>query len=119
MSKRNIVHVEIPAANVGAAGEFYQKLFGWKLMPMPEMNYTMWEAGDGSGGGFPEVSDVNPAGQVLIYIDSEDIEKDLEHVVKLGGKVLHPKTEIPGMGWFAILQDPTGNALGLFTSSRR
>jgi uncharacterized protein len=116
MSKRNIVHVEIPSANVEAAGKFYQGLFGWKLQPMPEMNYTMWEDGSGSGGGFPQVSDVNPAGQVLVYIDSDNIEVDLKNVEKLGGKVLYKKTEIPGMGWFAIFQDPTGNVLGLYTS---
>ncbi|MBL8078510.1 MAG: VOC family protein [Anaerolineales bacterium] len=117
MSKRNIVHVEIPAANVEATGSFYQQLFGWKLMPMPEMKYTMWEAGDGDEyGGFPEVSEDNPAGQVLVYIASEDIEADLKKVEKLGGKVLHAKTEIPGMGWYGIFKDPTGNVLALYTS---
>ena len=48
MSKRNIVHVEIPAVNVEGAGKFYKGLFGWKLQHMPEMNYTMWE--DAGGG---------------------------------------------------------------------
>ena len=117
MSKRNIVHVEIPAANVEGAGKFYQDLFGWKIQPMPEMNYTMWEAGDGDEyGGFPQVSADNPAGQVLVYIDSDDIEADLKKVEKLGGKVLHAKAEIPGTGWFGIFQDPTGNVLALYTS---
>jgi len=117
MSKRNIVHVEIPAANVEGAGGFYQDLFGWKISHMPEMNYSMWEAGNGDQyGGLPQVSDDNPAGQVLIYIASDDIEADLKKVEKLGGKVLHQKTEIPGMGWFGIFQDPTGNTLGLYTS---
>ena len=117
MSKRNIVHVEIPAANVEGAGKFYESLFGWKISHMPEMNYSMWEAGNGDQyGGLPQVSDDNPAGQVLIYIASDDIEADLKKVEKLGGKVLHQKTEIPGMGWFGIFQDPTGNTLGLYTS---
>ena len=117
MSKRNIVHVEIPAANVEGTGKFYQELFGWKIQHVPEMNYTMWEAGDGDEyGGFPEVSAENPAGQVLVYIDSDDIEADLKKVEKLGGKVLHQKTEIPGMGWFGVFKDPTGNVLGLYTS---
>ncbi len=118
MSKRNIVHVEFPAANVDSAGSFYQELFGWKITPMPEMNYTMFEDEGGSGGGFPQVSEENPAGQVLVYIDSEDIEADLKKVEKLGGKILRQKTEIPGMGWFGVFKDPTGNALALFTSSR-
>lgn len=117
MSKRNIVHVEIPAANVGSTAEFYKSLFGWKIMPMPDANYTMWEAGDGDEyGGFPQVSAENPAGQVLVYIASDDIEADLRNVEKLGGKVIHPKAEIPQTGWFAIFQDPTGNVLALYTS---
>jgi len=116
MSKRNVVHVEIPAANVEAAGKFYADLFGWKIQSMSEMNYTMWEAEDHTGGGFTEVSAENPAGQVLVYIASDDIEADLKNVEKLGGKVLRPKTEITGMGWFGIFQDPTGNVLALYTS---
>ena len=115
MSKRNVVHVEIPAANVEAAGKFYESLFSWKIQSMPEMNYTMWEDGSGGGGGFPGVSDENPAGQVLVYVDSDDIDADLKNVEKLGGKVLRKKTEISGMGWFGIFQDPTGNVLALYT----
>ncbi len=116
MSKRNIVHVEIPAANVEAAGKFYHDLFGWKIMPMPDMNYTMWEAGNGDEyGGFPQVSEENPAGQVLVYIASDDIDADLKRVEQLGGKVLHAKHEIPQTGWFGVFQDPTGNVLALFT----
>ena len=116
MSKRNVVHVEIPAANVEAAGKFYQELLGWKLQHDPELNYTQWEAGDGTGGGFPAVSDDTPAGRVLVYIHSDDIEIDLKNVEKLGGKVVYPKTEIPHIGWFGLFEDPIGNVLGLYTS---
>jgi hypothetical protein len=117
MSKRNVVHVEIPAANVEAAGKFYQELFGWKIQYDPTLNYSMWEASDGdSYGGFPQVSDEAPAGHVLVYIASDDIDADLKKVEQLGGKVLHPRAEIPQTGWFAFFQDPTGNVLGLYTS---
>jgi len=116
MSKRNVVHVEIPAANVEAAGKFYQELLGWKIQHDQELNYAMWEAGDGTGGGFPAVSDEAPAGHVLVYIHSDDIEADLRNVEKLGGKVVHPKSEIPHVGWYAFFEDPTGNVLGLYTS---
>jgi len=116
MSKRNIVHVEIPAADVKAAGKFYQELFGWKLQDYPEMNYTMWESEGGSSGGFPSVSDENPAGKVLVHVHSDDIESDLKKVEELGGRIIHPKTEIPQTGWYGIFQDPTGNVLALYTS---
>ena len=116
MSKRNVVHVEIPAKDPEAASKFYQYLFGWKIESVPEMNYTMWEDGSGSGGGFPAVSEDTPAGRVLVYIDSDDIEADLKKVVELGGKVLQEKMEIPQTGWFGIFQDPTGNVLAVYTS---
>ena len=117
MSKRNVVHVEIPAANVEGAGKFYRELFGWKITHDPELNYSMWEAVDGDAyGGFPQVSDEAPAGHVLVYIASDDIDSDLKKVEQLGGKIIHPKAEIPQTGWYAFFQDPTGNVLGLYTS---
>ena len=116
MSKRNVVHVEIPAANAEAAGKFYQELFGWKIHRAEEFDYTMWEDGSGYGGGFNKVSDENPVGQVLVYIDSNDIEADLKKAEQLGGAVVTPKTEIPGTGWYGVFKDPTGNVLALYTS---
>ena len=116
MTKRNIVHIEIPAADVESAGNFYKSLFGWEIQPIPEMNYTMWDAGEGSAGGFPELSDEYPAGQVLIYINSDDIEADLKKAVELGGMIVHEKAEIPNTGWYGMFKDPTGNTIALYTS---
>ena len=116
MSKRNVVHVEISANDVPVSSKFYADLFGWKMEHAPEFNYTMWSDGGGYGGGFTQVDENNPAGQVLVYIDSEDIEADLKRVEELGGSVVTPKTEIPGTGWFGVFRDPTGNLLALYTS---
>jgi len=102
MSRRNIVHVEIPAANVESAGKFYQDLFAWKIQPMPEMNYTIWEAGNGDEyGGFPQVSDDNPAGQVLVYIASDDIEADLKKVENSAVKCCIRKQKF--LGWVGLV----------------
>ena len=116
MSKRNVVHVEIPAQDVQAASKFYQGLFGWKMEHAAEFDYTMWSDGSGYGGGFNKVSDETPAGQVIVYIHSDDIDADLKMVEELGGTVVQPKTDIPGTGWFAQFKDPTGNLLALYTS---
>ena len=80
------------------------------------MDYTLWEPADGPGGGFSPLGEQVKPGDVLIFVDSEDIEADLKQVEKLGGNVLHLKTQIPGIGWFAIFQDPTGNKIALYTS---
>ena len=116
MSKRNIVHIEIPAADTAIAAQFYQALFGWKTTRDETMNYTMWEPADSPGGGFSPLDEQVKAGDVLIYIDTEDIEADLKQVEKLGGTVIRPKSEIPGVGWFGLFKDPTGNTIALYTS---
>ncbi len=116
MSKRNIVHVEFSSRNFDESGKFYEGLFGWKITPMPEMNYALWEAGDGSGGGFNPLGDHTKAGDVLVYVDSDDIEADLKKAKALGATIVQPKQEIPQQGWFGVFRDPTGNLVALYTS---
>ena len=76
MTKRNIVHIEIPIRNFEESGEFYKNLFGWKIMQMPEMNYSIREPDVGPGGGFNPFGDDVRMDQVLIYIDSDDITSE-------------------------------------------
>lgn len=120
MSKHPIVHVEISALDREAAGQFYADLFGWHVQQMPEMNYAMFsaeEGDEGPGGGFSPVSDDNPAGTVMFYIGTDDVDASLAKAEKLGGKALVPRTEIPGMGWFGVFSDPSGNKIGVFQSA--
>ena len=120
MSNHPIVHVEISANDREAAGKFYANLLGWKIVQMPEMNYATFDYGvEGVGGGLNPVREDNPAGTVVVYVDTDDIDADLAKVEKLGGKVVTPKTEIPGMGGFGLFKDPTGNLIGLFTNLPR
>lgn len=116
MSKRNIVHIEIPAADVAKAAEFYKELFGWQITVDEKMNYSMWEPAQGPGGGFSPLGEGVEPGDILIYVDSEDIEADLKQAEALGATLVSPKTETPGIGWFGIFKDPTGNLMALYTS---
>jgi uncharacterized protein len=115
MSKHNIVHVEIPTINPEQSGKFYQGLFGWKITPVPETNYTLFEPEAGPGGGFTLVGENTQAGELLIYVDSDDIEADLQKAESLGAKVLVPKSEIQETGWFGVFTDPSGNMIALYT----
>jgi len=116
MSKRNIVHVEIPTNDSKASADFYEKLFGWHIERDEEMDYTMFDPHEGPGGGFSPLSDTVKVGDILIYVDSDDIEADLKKAESLGGSVMMEKSEIPNTGWFGIFKDPTGNMIGLYTS---
>ncbi len=116
MSDHPIVHIELSTKDRLATGKFYADLFGWKVEQLPEMNYATFSAEGGPGGGFNPINDTNPAGTILVYVGTDDIEASLAKAVSLGGKILRRKTEIPAMGWFAIFQDPDGNSVALFKS---
>ena len=115
MSNHPFVHIEFPAKDLGEAAKFYSEIFGWKTQHMPEMNYASFETGSPPGGGFNPLSEQTKAGDVRVYIGTDDIEATLAKIESLGGKIAMPKTEIPMVGWFALFFDPTGNVVGLFT----
>ena len=117
MSSHPIVWVEIPSADRKESAEFYSGLFGWQIdNSMDEMKYTMFSAGEGPGGGFPEIADGFEPGDVMILVGTSDIDASLSRAEQLGGKTVVPRTEIPGNGWYAVFEDPTGNNIGLFAA---
>lgn len=73
-----------------------------------------WGVGAPPHGGF-NPPDMSKPGQVLVYVDSEDIEADLKKAKSLGATIVREKTEIPNTGWFGIFKDPPGNQVGLYT----
>ena len=117
------VHIEIPADDTRAAGKFYGDVFGWNIETDPTFNYTQFQAEGGPGGGFVSTHEATDGGMVqykadslLLYVGTDDIDASLAQVEAHGGKTVLPQTEIPGIGWFAIFTDPTGNRLALFKS---
>ncbi len=109
-------HIEIPTTDVEKARTFYSRLFDWKVNFMPDMNYVAFETGKDPGGGFLKVDRVISSGEqgVLIHVFTEDIQETLARVAELGGNVVKEKTEIPGIGFYALFMDPDGNVIGIF-----
>jgi len=116
MSNHSVVHIEIPASDPAAAGKFYADLFGWQIQVDPSFDYHMFQAEPGPGGGFVKIGGEGDykAGEVLIYVSTDDIEGSLAKAESLGAKTLVPRTEIPNTGWFAIFSDPSGNRIALY-----
>ncbi|MFA5836984.1 MAG: VOC family protein [Bellilinea sp.] len=117
MSVENqIVHIELAAANLEAAGKFYSDVFGWKVEQLPAMNYATFDSPEGLGGGFAKIDgQMYKTGTVVAYIQTSDLEGKLRSITAAGGKVVLPRQEIPQMGWFALFTDPSGTMVGLFT----
>ncbi len=110
----SVVHFEIMGTDGPALRRFYGDLFGWSFQDMPGMDYGTTEApegGPGIGGGIGS----NPSGMssVQVYVAVDDPQAHLDRAVALGGTVLMPVTEIPGVVTFALFQDPQGNPCGV------
>src|SRR4030065_2836925 len=114
MSDHKIVHIELSAKDRKALSKFYSDVFGWDIQHIDEMNYTTFKAGDGVAGGFNPVTDENPAGTVLIYIETDDVTASLNDIQKAGGTIISPEMDIYNTGKFGIFRDPQGNTIGLF-----
>lgn len=110
-----VIHFEIPMNDPDRAVAFYQKVFGWKIEKWPgPMEYWMVRTGDekepGINGGMMKRGNVTTTTNTL-GVDS--VDASIASVTKAGGKLIMPKTPIPGVGYFAYCEDTEGNLFGL------
>ena len=111
-----VVHFEIPADDPGRAVKFYTKVFGWKINKWEGgMDYWLVTTGDrstpGIDGAIMQRSEM--ARTVVNSIDVLSVDDFIRKVTKNGGKVVTPKTPIPGIGYFAYCKDTEGNMFGI------
>ncbi len=118
MTKRAIVHIEIPAADRVAAAKFYEAVFGWESEHMSEpMPYTMIHTGEEKFGvGMPDIGEMYKAGDVILYVESGDVAADLKAIEQAGGKRLSDPFKVGDFGEMAMFVDPSGNKLALWKS---
>lgn len=116
MAKNTICHVEWNSTDFEKTKKFYGGLFGWKFQPFGE-EYLLFQADGGIGGGFNKSKKFKSSTMPLVYVEVDKIEPYLEKAKKLGGKVAHPKAEIPSIGFHAQVNDLDGNVVGLFQSA--
>lgn len=109
---------ELVTSDVDKAGAFYSAIFGWTWQAVPTGpfgTYHLFRQGDklvagmmgtgsNEGGRFPHW---------LAYVAVKSCDTATSQTAKLGGKTLFGPTGIPGIGRFAIVQDPQGATVGL------
>jgi predicted enzyme related to lactoylglutathione lyase len=113
-----VVHFEINSQDAARIREFYRGLFGWEMNEMPEMRYTMVNAGGegGIGGGIGQVDNPGEA-WVTFYVEVDDPQRFLDEAVANGGTVVSPVMEVPGVVTTAVFADPDGHRIGLVKSA--
>ena len=115
------VHVELNTQDPAAARRFYGALFDWSLedVPMDGGTYTMIKVGNGTGGGMIKHPMPGAPSMWLVYVDVADVKAETAKAKSLGAKVEKEVTEVPGMGWFSILSDPTGAGFALWQAAKK
>ena len=113
--------MELGTTDRNAAVNFYAGLFGWTAdeIPMgPGMAYTMFRLGGKDlAGGYALMKEqveahVPPHWMLHIKVDNADVSA--AKAVKAGGAQIAPPSDIPNVGRFAVIQDPTGAGISIF-----
>jgi predicted enzyme related to lactoylglutathione lyase len=110
------IHIELNTTNVEKAKAFYGSLFQWSLddMPMGDFVYTTIRVGNGTGGGMLKHPMPGAPSTWIPYVDVADVHAATQKARSLGGNLIKDVTEVPNMGWFSVVLDPTGAAIGLW-----
>ncbi|BDX04979.1 VOC family protein [Planctobacterium marinum] len=104
---------ELMTTSPEQATEFYSGLFGWQfdVMDMGGDNYYVAsQDGEKIAGIMAKPHQIIAPGWGQ-YVTVNDIQATAEQVEALGGKLLTPPTDIPGVGKFIVFQDPQGAPL--------
>jgi len=120
-----VVHFEIPYDDGDRARSFYERVFGWKLMPLPEMGYTLVMSGPSGDQGPTEAGFINggmmqraePFTAPDIVIDVANLESALQAVNEAGGTTVSERQVVGDMGFTAYFTDSEGNLVGLWESA--
>jgi predicted enzyme related to lactoylglutathione lyase len=119
-----VVHFEIPFDDGERARNFYKEVFGWQVMELPDMGYTLVTSGPSGDEGPTEPGFINggmmqreePFTSPNIVIDVDNIEAALQAVNQAGGSTINERQSVGDMGFAAAFEDPEGNVVGLWES---
>ena len=103
---------EIVGPDAKRLQDYSGALFGWSMEVMDGYGVVA-PAEHGIGGGIGPSQD-SGNGMVTFYVEVDDVTAALARAQELGGKVVSPPAEVPGMNLtIAFFADPDGHVVGL------
>ncbi|HEV2706577.1 MAG TPA: VOC family protein [Pyrinomonadaceae bacterium] len=114
---------ELSSTDVEAAKKFYAELLGWRYKggDVEGFAYTEFIPAGGDkpiGGMFQMGKEFGDApSHWMAYVSVADVDASARRAEELGGKVCVPPTDIPNVGRFCVINDPSGATLSLVTLS--
>jgi predicted enzyme related to lactoylglutathione lyase len=123
IGRSGFVWHELMSTDPKQSEEFYRRVAGVSVTPL----------GDGPGAYLMLVVDGRPVGGMapprpdqegwpsggpeahwIAYLGTPDVDSAARTAEELGGQVLLPPVDVPGMGRAAVVRDPQGAAFGVF-----
>lgn len=118
---------EIATNNLETCKSFYANVFGWEMKQSKEMGEAfVYQEFSATANGFPmggmyeltaEMCGGNepPPPHFINYISVDNVDESASKAFELGGKIVAPPMDIPNVGRFALIQDPTGANVAFIT----
>ena len=117
--KHTFVHFEIPADDVERAINFYRELFDWQIEAAGGFEgYWLIQTGDEDDLAGGLMKRQSPDQGPINYVQVESVADYAAKIEELGGKIIVPKSPVPGMGWFAHFADTEGNIFALWENDK-
>jgi predicted enzyme related to lactoylglutathione lyase len=106
---------ELGTTDADGAQRFYETVFGWTTKDMGEEygGYRIFHRGEEQVGGLMKNPDPSIPPYWNPYVGVEDTDATCEKAIELGAKAIVEPMDIPGIGRFAIIQDPQGAVFGI------
>ncbi len=112
-----VIHFEIGCKNAGKTVTFYSELLGWTTEAYGPAHMVDTGSKEGIRGHIQSLGH-EPHNYVVLYAQVDQLEPYIERAKKLGGKLMIPPQEVPGMGHFAWITDPEGTIFGLWKAMK-
>jgi predicted enzyme related to lactoylglutathione lyase len=112
---------ELMSSDPKESQRFYGEIFGWGFgeMDMGEMGtYRVLKRGEVGCGGIMQLPPDAPHPTHWInYVSAENVDEVAAKAEELGAQIFVPPSNIPDVGRFSVLADPTGALFALYCSA--
>lgn len=113
LANGKICYVEIPAADIARAADFYSKVFGWRIRRRGDGSTAFDDATGEVSGTWVRGRSPAPTPGLLLYVMVDSVAATLDAVVANGGTIVQPiGADAPEIT--ARVHDPAGNVIGLY-----
>lgn len=112
---------ELITTNLDSAMKFYGEVLGWSFHETKTIygNRYITALKDGVVVAGMMLKEGNVDDEAMPcwdpYITVDDVEESVKTVEKMGGRILLPPTDIPGIGRFAVIMDPQEIAFNIIS----